>query len=150
MSESIPENSIPFLKKPNKIKVSIISSKFNENIVTELLDTTEIRLIELGVAKENISKIFVPGAFEIPFAVIKAKEKFNPHSIICLGAIIRGQTTHYDLISKSVFSSLSYLNTSISIPVINGVITTENITQAEERISNGNYYAESCIEMIKL
>ncbi len=76
--------------------------------------------------------------------------KFDEDGIICLGAIIRGETSHYELISNNTFSSIANLNISSKIPIINGILTTENINQAEKRIANGKYYADTCIEMISL
>jgi len=131
-------------------KVTFVVSRFNEDVVIKLLGATEKRLLEIGIDKKNINKLYVPGAFEIPFAVKKSTNKYQQDAIICLGAIIRGETSHYELISNHVFSSLANLNISSEIPIINGILTTENINQAEKRISNGKYYADTCIEMISL
>ena len=149
MSKGFPKNN--FSKKElDNLKITFVVSKFNQNVVGKLLDSTEARLLELSVNKKNISRIYVPGAFEIPFAVKKSIDKYSQNAVICLGTIIRGETSHYELISNHVFSSLANLNISEKIPIINGILTTENINQAEKRIENGKYYAETCIEMINL
>tara|TARA_B100000686_G_scaffold336609_1_gene406701 strand:+ start:1266 stop:1724 length:459 start_codon:yes stop_codon:yes gene_type:complete len=149
MSKGFPKNN--FSKKElDNLKITFVVSKFNQNVVGKLLDSTEARLLELSVNKKNISRIYVPGAFEIPFAAKKSIDEYDQDAIICLGAIIRGETSHYELISNNVFSSLTHLNISEKIPIINGILTTENINQAEKRIENGKYYAETCIEMINL
>ena len=127
MSDSFPSNS-------NKLNIScnitIVNSEFNSGIVNKLISTTEKRLQE--ISDVNLTKIAVPGAYEIPFVVKKIMEQKRTDAIICLGAIIRGETTHYELIS------------------VNGILTTENINQAEERIKNGIYFADSCIRMINV
>lgn len=150
MSKGFPENNDFSKRDLDNKKITFVVSKFNEDIVSRLLNTTKERLLELGVNKKNINILYVPGAFEIPFAVKKSIDKYSQNAVICLGAIIRGETSHYELISNHVFSSLANLNISQKIPIINGILTTENINQAEKRIENGKYYAETCIEMINL
>ena len=147
MSDLFPNNKIKS-GSPLNLNITIIYSEFNSEIVNNLLDTTEKRLIE--ISKPKLTKISVPGAYEIPFAVKKIINLDKSDAIICLGAIIRGETTHYELISENVFRSISEINEMGIIPVINGILTTENEDQAKKRIINGNYYAESCLSMIKL
>ena len=147
MSDLFPNNKIKS-GSPLNLNITIIYSEFNSEIVNNLLDTTEKRLIE--ISKPKLTKISVPGAYEIPFAVKKIINLDKSDAIICLGAIIRGETTHYELISENVFRSISEINEMGIIPVINGILTTENEDQAKKRIINGNYFAESCLTMIKL
>ena len=147
MSDLFPNNKIKS-DSPLNLNITIIYSEFNSEIVTNLLDVTEKRLIE--ISKHKLTKISVPGAYEIPFAVKKIINLDKSDAIICLGAIIRGDTTHYELISENVFRSISEINEMGNIPVINGILTTENEYQAKKRIINGNYFAESCLSMIKL
>ena len=147
MSDLFPNNKIKS-GSPLNLNITIIYSEFNSEIVNNLLDTTEKRLIE--ISKPKLTKISVPGAYEIPFAVKKIINLDKSDAIICLGAIIRGETTHYELISENVFRSISGINEMGIIPVINGILTTENEDQAKKRIINGNYFAESCLTMIKL
>lgn len=145
MSDSFPSNS----NNTNiNCNVTIINSEFNSEIVNQLISSTENRLKEISNVK--ISKISVPGAYEIPFIAKKIIERKSADAIICIGAIIRGETTHYDLISENVFMSISNLNNLGILPIINGILTTENINQAKERIKNGIYFADACIHMIKL
>ena len=145
MSDSFPSNS----NNTNiNCNVTIINSEFNSEIVNQLISSTENRLKEISNVK--ISKISVPGAYEIPFIAKKIIERKSEDAIICIGAIIRGETTHYDLISENVFMSISNLNNLGTLPIINGILTTENINQAKERIKNGIYFADTCIDMIKL
>ena len=147
MSDLFPNNKIKS-GSPLNLNITIIYSEFNSQIVNDLLDETEKRLIE--ISKPKLTKISVPGAYEIPFAVKKIINLDKSDAIICLGAIIRGETTHYELISENVFRSISEINEMGIIPVINGILTTENEDQAKKRIINGNYFAESCLSMIKL
>ena len=145
MSDSFPSNS----NNTNiNCNVTIINSEFNSEIVNQLISSTENRLKE--ISNVNISKISVPGAYEIPFIAKKIIERKSEDAIICIGAIIRGETTHYDLISENVFMSISNLNNLGILPIINGILTTENINQAKERIKNGIYFADTCIRMINL
>ena len=147
MSDLFPNNKIK-TDSPLNLNITIVYSEFNSEIVNDLLDATVIRLIE--ISKPKLTKISVPGAYEIPFAVKKIINLDKSDAIICLGAIIRGETTHYELISENVFRSISGINEMGIIPVINGILTTENEDQAKKRIINGNYFAESCLSMIKL
>ena len=147
MSDLFPNNKIKS-GSPLNLNITIIYSEFNSQIVNDLLDETEKRLIE--ISKPKLTKISVPGAYEIPFAVKKIINLDKSDAIICLGAIIRGETTHYELISENVFRSISEINGMGTIPVINGILTTENEDQAKKRIINGNYFAESCLSMIEL
>ena len=155
MSDSFPSNSN---KENLYCNVTIINSEFNSEIVNKLIEETEKRLKEISSVK--ITNINVPGAYEIPFIIKKIidervkdhdiPENLRQDAIICLGAIIRGDTTHYNLVSENVFKSISKFNDLGVIPVINGILTTENINQAKERIKNGIYFADACIHMIKL
>ena len=147
MSDLFPNNKIKS-GSPLNLNITIIYSEFNSEIVNNLLDETEKRLIE--ISKPKLTKISVPGAYEIPFAVKKIINLDKSDAIICLGSIIRGETTHYELISENVFRSISEINEMGIIPVINGILTTENEDQAKKRIINGNYFAESCLSMIKI
>tara|TARA_B110000438_G_C15422547_1_gene482562 strand:- start:46 stop:507 length:462 start_codon:yes stop_codon:yes gene_type:complete len=141
-------DSISLKSDSNKSKtIAVIHSKFNSNIVLPLVEETKSSLNALGIDKINFYD--VPGAFEIPFVVKKCIELKKFDGIICLGTIIRGETSHYELISNNVFSALMNINLTSNIPIINGVITTENEHQAKARIINAKYYAESCIQMIK-
>ena len=147
MSDLFPNKKVKSVTTLN-LNITIVHSEFNNEIVDNLLETTEKRLIEISNPK--LTKISVPGAYEIPFAVKKIINLNKVDAIICLGVIIRGDTTHYELISENVFRPISEINGMGTIPVINGILTTENKDQAKKRIINGNYFAESCLRMIKL
>ena len=129
-----------------KSKVLIIHSKFNNKIVDLLLSNVENKLKKYGLS--SFEKVAVPGAFEIPFVAHKFIKTGKFDAIICLGAIMRGETSHYDLLCKSVFESLSRLSISSDIPIINGILTTENEEQAMKRISNAEHFVSSCLNML--
>jgi len=113
---------------------SIIVSEFNESITSELLNGAIQRLVEKGISSENITVTRVPGAIEIPLiAKLHAKsKKFD--AIIALGAVIRGETSHYDYVCEQVSQGCQTVMMEFEIPVVFGVLTTENIQQAKDRI----------------
>ena len=129
-----------------KSKVLIIHSKFNNKIVDRLLSEVENKLKKYGL--NSSETVTVPGALEIPFVAHKFIKTGKFDAIICLGAIMRGETSHYDLICKSVFESLSHLNISSDIPIINGILTTNNEEQAMKRIANAEHYVSACLSML--
>lgn len=121
-----------------KIKYAIVASEFNQIITDALLHGALERLEELNVHKDDITVIRVPGAVEIPLvAQLLAKE--NKHqAIICLGAVIRGETTHYDYVCEQVSEGCQRVMLDYSIPVIFGVLTTENEEQAQDRVGGAH------------
>lgn len=138
-----------------EMKVAIVASRFNDFIVGKLIDGAEDALLRHGVDPGNISLVRVPGAFEIPPA---AKLLINSHAydaVICLGAVIRGATTHYDYVCSEVSKGIAHLSMETDTPVLFGVVTTENIEQAIERAgtkagNKGYDTALAAIEMVNL
>jgi 6,7-dimethyl-8-ribityllumazine synthase len=112
---------------------AIILSRFNEFIGKNLLDGAVDVLVRHGVPDENITLVKVPGAYEIPLVAQQLAKSGKYDSIICLGAVIRGATSHYDLVAGQVASGITQVSLSTGVPVIFGVLTTENIEQAIER-----------------
>ena len=138
----------------NRQKHCIIVSRFNEFITDSLLKGAVDGLIRHGVSENDITVIRVPGAFEIPAVAQKAAKTGKFHSIITLGAVIRGATSHYDLVS-SESARLGDISKEAGIPVIFGVLTTDTIEQAIERAgtkagNKGLEAAASAIEMVNL
>ena len=119
--------------KQNEIRLGIVVSQFNQDITEDLLKAAFNRLIECGLAQKNIQVIKVPGAIEIPLAAKLFAKKNQLNAIICLGAVIRGETSHYDYVCKQVSDGCLNVMMTYDIPVIFGVLTTENIEQARER-----------------
>ena len=139
----------------NDAKIGIVVARFNEFITSKLLGGAVDTLIRHGISDDNISVAWVPGAFEIPLIAKKMAQTGNYDAVICLGAIIRGSTSHYDLVCNEAAKGVAQVSLEAGIPVMFGVITTENIEQAIERAGSkagnkGSECAEGAIEMINL
>ena len=140
---------------PEGMKVGIVASRFNEIIVSKLLGGAVDGLVRHGVEEENITAAWVPGAFEIPVVAAKMARSGKYDAVICVGAVIRGDTTHYDYVCNEVSKGVAQGGLSAGIPVLFGVITTENIEQAVARAGSkagnkGYDCALSAIEMVNL
>jgi len=136
-------------------KIGIVASRFNEFIVSKLIGGAQDALIRHGVADNDITLAWVPGAFEIPLTAQKMAETGHYDAVICLGAVIRGATSHYDYVCTEVSKGIAAVGLKTEIPVIFGIVTTDNIEQAIERAGTkaGNKgYDAACtaIEMVNL
>ena len=118
---------------PEGMKVGIVASRFNEIIVNKLLGGAVDGLVRHGVEEENITAAWVPGAFEIPVAASAMAKSGKYDAIICVGAVIRGDTTHYDYVCSEVSKGIAQVGLAEKMPVLFGVLTTENIEQAIAR-----------------
>ena len=114
-------------------KIAVIVSKFNEDVTSKLLDGALNRLEILGVTKQSITVFDVPGAVEIPLVAKLLAKTQKYDAIICLGAVIRGETGHYDFVCKQVSDGCASVMLNYEIPVIFGVLTTDNLEQALAR-----------------
>ena len=137
------------------IKIGIVVTRFNEFITSKLLSGALDALTRHEVPEENIEVAWVPGAFEIPLIASKMAQSSRYDAIICLGAVIRGSTTHYDYVCSEVSKGIAHVSLNSSIPVMFGVLTTENIEQAIERAgtkggNKGFDCATGAIEMVNL
>lgn len=137
------------------IKIGIVAARFNEFIVGKLIEGALDGLRRHDVKEEDISLAWVPGAFEIPLIAGKMAKSGMYDAVICLGAVIRGSTTHYDYVCSEVSKGIANVSLKSDIPVLFGVLTTENIEQAIERAGSkaGNKGFESAtaaIEMVNL
>jgi len=137
------------------IRVGIVASRFNEFIVSKLLSGAVDGLKRHNVRDSDIEVAWVPGAFEIPLIAAKmaGSEKFD--AVICLGAIIRGSTSHYDYVCSEVSKGIANVSVNSGIPVMFGVVTTDTIEQAVERAgtkagNKGFDSAVTAIEMVNL
>lgn len=140
---------------PEGMKVGIVASRFNEIIVNKLLDGAVDGLVRHGVEEENITAAWVPGAFEIPLAASKMARSGKYDAVVCVGAVIRGDTSHYDYVCNEVSKGVAQVGLATGIPVLFGVVTTENIEQAIARAGSkagnkGYDCALSAIEMVNL
>ncbi|MCI9127151.1 MAG: 6,7-dimethyl-8-ribityllumazine synthase [Eubacterium sp.] len=137
------------------MKVGIVAARFNEIIVNKLLGGAVDGLVRHGVEENNITAAWVPGAFEIPVVAAKMAQSGKYDAVICVGAVIRGDTTHYDYVCNEVSKGVAQVGLSTGVPVLFGVITTENIEQAIARAGSkagnkGYDCALSAIEMVNL
>ncbi len=140
---------------PQGMKAAIVASRFNEIIVNKLLAGAVDGLVRHGVEEENITAAWVPGAFEIPAVAAKLANSGKYDAVICVGAVIRGDTSHYDYVCNEVSKGVAQAGLSSGIPVLFGVITTENIEQAIARAGSkagnkGYDCALSAVEMVNL
>jgi len=138
-----------------ELKVGIVCARFNEFIVSKLLGGAIDGLRRHGVAEEHIETAWVPGAFEIPLIAKKMAESGRYDAVICLGTMIRGSTSHYDLVCSEVAKGIAQVSLQTGIPVIFGINTTETIEQAIERAgtkagNKGYDAAVAAIEMVNL
>lgn len=138
-----------------EIKIGIVASRFNEFITGKLLEGALDCLKRHDVGEESIEIAWVPGAFEIPLIASKMAGCGKYDAVICLGAVIRGSTSHYDYVCSEVSKGIAHVSLNSGIPVMFGVLTTENIEQAIERAGSkagnkGFDCAMGAIEMINL
>lgn len=137
------------------IKVGIVASRFNEFIVSKLISGAQDGLVRHDVNPENITLAWVPGAFEIPVVAKKMAQSGKYDAVICLGAVIRGATSHYDYVCAEVSKGIAAVSLETGVPVMFGVVTTDTIEQAIERAgtkagNKGYDCALGAIEMIQL
>ncbi len=117
----------------NGLKFGIVAARFNEFITSKLLAGALDALKRHGVEEEDIEIAWVPGAFEIPLLAKKLAESNRYDAVICLGAVIRGATPHFDYVSAEVSKGVANASLQTGLPIIFGVLTTDNIEQAIER-----------------
>jgi len=132
------------------MKVAIITSKFNHEITEPLHKTAVARLKERNISDENIVSVWVPGAVEIPLIAQHMAKQKKYDVIICLGAVIRGETNHYDYVCQIVSNGCQRVALDHHIPVIFGVLTTEDEDQARERIKTARDWVDAAFDMVKL
>ena len=137
------------------IKIGIVAARFNEFITSKLLSGAIDGLERHNVAKNDIDVAWVPGAFEIPLIAKKMAESGKYDAVICLGAVIRGATSHYDYVCAEVSKGVATVGLNTGVPTLFGVLTTDNIEQAIERAgtkagNKGYDCALGAIEMVNL
>ncbi|MCL2706455.1 MAG: 6,7-dimethyl-8-ribityllumazine synthase [Spirochaetaceae bacterium] len=137
------------------VRIGIVAARFNEAIGSKLVDGALDALIRHDVKDDDISIAWVPGAFEIPAAASKMVKTGKYDAIIALGAVIRGSTSHYDYVCSEVSKGIAHISLSTGVPVIFGILTTENIEQAIERAgtksgNKGFDAALAALEMVNL
>lgn len=139
----------------NNVHVGIVVADFNSTVTSNLVNGAVATLAKFGITGDQVAVFHVPGAFEIPFVVKKLLAKNEFDGIMTLGAVIKGETDHYDLICQNVSSGIMKLNLQGKVPVTFGILTTDNIEQAMQRAglkmgNEGASTAQSLLEMISL
>lgn len=137
------------------IRIGIVAARFNEFITSKLISGAMDGLVRHNVNEDNIHIAWVPGAFEIPLIASKLAKSGNYDAVICLGAVIRGATSHYDYVCNEVSKGIAAISLETGVPVMFGVVTTDNIEQAIERAgtkagNKGYDCALGAIEMVNL
>lgn len=134
------------------LKIGIVVGRFNEFIGSRLLDGAMSGLMRHGVEEEDITVAWVPGAFEIPLVAKKMATSGDYDAVITLGAVIRGATSHYDYVCNEVAKGVSSVSLETGVPVLFGVLTTDNLEQAIERAGSkaGNIGYESATAAIEM
>jgi 6,7-dimethyl-8-ribityllumazine synthase len=131
---------------------AVVASRYNEFIVSSLVDGAVSTLRRVGVREEDIWIVRVPGAFEIPPVAERLADSGKFHAVLCLGAVIRGATPHFDYVASESAKGISNIAQKSGIPVIYGVLTTDTIEQAVERAGTkaGNRGAEAALAAVEL
>ena len=143
------------LTEAKGMKIAIVAARFNEFIVSKLIEGARDALLRHDVPDDNIDLFWVPGSFEIPVAAKKAAESKKYDAVICLGAVIRGSTSHYDYVCAEVSKGIAQVSMSTGLPVMFGILTTDTIQQAIERAgtkagNKGYDCALGAIEMVNM
>lgn len=135
--------------------IAVVVSRFNDFITKHLLKGCLGELTRLGVKDRQITVVWVPGSYEIPIVALKMSRKKSIHAVICLGAVIRGETMHFELVAKSAAEGIAQVALTSGKPVIFGVLTTDTVEQAVKRSlekgnNKGREAARNALEMINL
>ncbi len=140
------------LRADGNTKIAIVLGRFNELIGKSLLEGSVDALLRHGVVGDNITIVKVPGAFEIPLAASRLCASKSYDAVICLGAVIRGATGHYDFVAGQAAAGIARASLDSGIPVLFGVLTTETIEQAVERAGTkaGNKGADAALAALEM
>ena len=133
-------------------RFALVVSRYNEFVSSRLLAGAEDCLLRHGANADDIELIRVPGSFEIPLAALKAAQTGRFHAVICLGAIIRGQTSHFDFVASQAARGVAEVSLKTQVPTIFGVITAETLEQAIDRAGarTGNRGAEAALSAVEM
>lgn len=136
----------------NELRLGVVVGRFNEFIGSKLLDGAIDAALRHGILKDDISVAWVPGAFEIPLVAQKMASSGLYDAVVCLGAVIRGNTPHFDYVSSEVTKGVAQVGLKTGIPVVFGVLTTDSIEQAIERSGTkaGNKGSEAVVTAIEM
>lgn len=134
-----------------KLTIGIVQARFNEPITNALAQACKAELLALGVLDKNIDLVLVPGALEIPVALMAMAEKLKYDALVALGCIIRGETYHFELVANESGAGVSRVALDYQLPIANAILTTENLEQAMARKTDkGRDAARVAVEMANL
>lgn len=136
------------LKQP--FAVAVVISRFNETVTQGLYESALTRLHELGFSEGNITCVWVPGAVEIPITASRLINTGSYDAIICLGAVIQGETKHFDYVCQQVSDGCLRVALKNDVPVIFGILTTDTDEQALARINKGRESVDTAVEMVSI
>ena len=145
-------NIISGLYNESEVKIGIVASRFNEIITSKLIDGVSDGLSRHGVNLDTVDLAWVPGAFEVPVTAKKMAESGKYDAVICLGAVIRGETDHYEHVATEVTKGIAQVSLSAGIPVLYGILTTDTVEQALNRagLKSGNKGFECALDALEL
>lgn len=145
-------NIISGLYNESEVKIGIVASRFNEIITSKLIDGVADGLSRHGVNLDTVDLAWVPGAFEVPVTAKKMVESGKYDAVICLGAVIRGETDHYEHVATEVTKGIAQVSLSAGIPVLYGILTTDTVEQALNRagLKSGNKGFECALDALEL
>lgn len=145
-------NIISGLYNEGQIRVGIVATRFNEVVVSKLIDGAADGLSRHGVDMDTVDLAWVPGAFEVPLTAKKMAESGKYDAILCLGAVIRGETDHYAYVSTEVTKGIAQVSLSTGVPILYGVLTTDTVEQALNRagLKAGNKGFECALDALEL
>lgn len=134
------------------LKIGVVVSRFNEFITSKLLEGARDALVRHGVGADDIDVAWVPGAFEVPLAALKLAQSNKYDAVVCLSAVIRGSTPHFEYVSSEVSKGIARINLDTGLPVTFGVITSDTIEQAIERAGtkSGNKGFDAAADAIEM
>ena len=134
-----------------KLTIGIVQARFNEPVTHALAQACTAELLRLGVTEKNIDLVLVPGALEIPVALMAMAEKLKYDALVALGCIIRGETYHFELVANESGAGVSRVALDYPLPIANAILTTENLEQATARQTDkGRDAARVAVEMANL
>jgi 6,7-dimethyl-8-ribityllumazine synthase len=138
--------------KANDLRIAIVASRWNDLIVTRLIGGAQDALLRLGANATNLTLVRVPGSFEIPLAAKKLAESGRCDAIICVGAVIRGETPHFDYIAAEVTKGMAAVSLETGVPIAYGIITADTVEQAINRagVKAGNKGFEAAMAAVEM
>ena len=139
----------------HSLKVSLVAARFNETVVERLVEGARRALRQHGVLEDDIELVWVPGSLEIPVVVAELLERGGRDAVVALGAVIRGETPHFEYVSEAVSTGIAELSRRHRVPVGFGVLTVNSVAQAEERAggklgNKGFEAAQTALEMVSV